>query len=424
MAKGLIEQLTEGLNNDDLQLRLSNLKKLAGLVKANPTKGLVNNHIHTWYSFSPYSPTKAVWQAFRAGLDTAGIVDHDTAAGANEFIRAGKIIGLPVTVGMECRTDFSKTKLKGKRINHPDQLSTAYVVLHGIPHQYIESVNDFFKPFIRRRIKRNRKITDRINGYFSKWGISLNFDTDILPISKYSESGTVTERHILFALADKLIKKFGKGQRLTNFLQNSLNINLTGKVHTFILDPNNEYYQYDLMGILKSDLLKVFYIPASAECPDIQKIVDFANSINAVPAYAYLGDIAESVTGDKKAQSFEDSYLDELFPILKELGFKAVTYMPTRNTMEQIIRVRKLCDKFNFLQISGEDINSPRQSFTGKAVAGGAFANLVETTWALIGHEKRSIINIDNGFFSKSTELKYPDLEERIKVYASIGRAE
>ncbi|MCD6120370.1 MAG: PHP domain-containing protein [Spirochaetales bacterium] len=427
-----MEKLILDLNNSNTQIRLASLKKLMNLVsdgtlkdiaaRRTNQKGLVNNHIHTWYSFSPYSPVKAVWKAFTAGLDTAGIVDHDNAAGAKEFIRAGEITGLPVTVGMECRADFSNTKLKGRRINHPDQLSTAYVVLHGIPHEYIESVNDFFKPFIRERIKRNRKMTEKINDYFSKWKISLNFDRDILPTSKYREGGTVTERHILFALADKFIKRFGKGRSLAEFLQNSLNLELAGKMRTFILDRDNEYYQYDLMGVLKSELLKLFYIPAISECPDIEKVVDFAESINAIPAYAYLGDIAESVTGDKEAQKFEDSYLEELFTVLKKLGFRAITYMPTRNTMEQIIRVRKLCDRFNFLQISGEDINSPRQSFTGKAISGQDFNNLVEATWALIGHERLATENADNGFFSKATELKYPNLKERIEVFAKIGR--
>ena len=53
----------------------------------------VNNHIHTQYSFSPYSPTKAAWMAMQAGLATAGIMDHDTIAGAREYIEAGRILG-------------------------------------------------------------------------------------------------------------------------------------------------------------------------------------------------------------------------------------------------------------------------------------------------------------------------------------------
>ena len=59
----------------------------------------VNNHIHTTYSFSPYTPAAAVYEAWKAGLSTAGIMDHDSVGGAMEFIEAGKILGIPVTVG-------------------------------------------------------------------------------------------------------------------------------------------------------------------------------------------------------------------------------------------------------------------------------------------------------------------------------------
>ena len=73
-------------------------------------------------------------------------------------------------------------------------------------------------------------------------------------------------------------------------------------------------------------------------------MIALADKIGAVSAYAYLGDVGDSVTGDKKPQKFEDDYLDELFDVLKELKFNAVTYMPSRNTHEQLDRVRALCE--------------------------------------------------------------------------------
>ena len=42
--------------------------------------------------------------------------------------------------------------------------------------------------------------------------------------------------------------------------------------------------------------------------------------------------------------------------------------MPTRNTMEQLTRLRRLCDENGLFQVSGEDINSPRQSFIIRAM--------------------------------------------------------
>ena len=77
-----------------------------------------NNHIHTIYSFSPYSPTKAAFMAYSAGLTSAGIMDHDSLSGAEEFKAAAKILGLGYTCGVEVRAKFKKGFGK---INHPDQ---------------------------------------------------------------------------------------------------------------------------------------------------------------------------------------------------------------------------------------------------------------------------------------------------------------
>ena len=79
-----------------------------------------------------------------------------------------------------------------------------------------------------------------------------------------------------------------------------------------------------------------------------------------------------------------------MFECLKEEGVKAVTYMPTRNTPAQLERLRKLCEDYGMFQISGEDINTPRQSFVIKAMENPMFQNLIDATWKLIEHEKNT----------------------------------
>ena len=80
-------------------LRGLRAKMDAGEIEAPPRGIYVNNHIHTCYSFSPYTPSSAVWYAWMAGLQTAGIMDHDSVGGMREFIEAGKIMDMPVTCG-------------------------------------------------------------------------------------------------------------------------------------------------------------------------------------------------------------------------------------------------------------------------------------------------------------------------------------
>ncbi len=369
------------LNHSDINVRLAALEELVKKLPKQAPSGNVNNHIHTFYSFSPYSPTKAVYMAKKAGLDTAGIMDHDSVSGCREFIRAGEIADLPTTVGCECRVNFDGTRLAGKRINNPDQCGVAYVTIHSIPHKNIERVAEFFAPYNAKRNERNRKMVDKIN---TLTDVTIDFDADVLPLSKHKEGGSVTERHILFALAGKLLETHPD---IVAYLE-SINIPVSDKVRAMLTDPENDVKQYDLLGVLKGHFVKDFYIDATDECPHVSEYIKLADEVGGISAYAYLGDVGDSVTGDKRAQKFEDDYLPLLFEEISSLGFKAVTYMPTRNTMDQLMRVRDLCAQYNLMEICGEDINSPRQSFICEALKNPTFANLVQAAWDLIKHER------------------------------------
>lgn len=419
--------LEKQLNHSDSARRLEALSKLWGLIAGGeiekPVTGKdVNNHIHTIYSFSPYSPAAALWMAYKSGLETAGIMDHDSICGAREFIRAGEIIGMSTTIGVECRTDFSNTIFKDRRINNPDQKSIAYVAIHGVPHSSIDSINNFFKPYLEERNSRNKKMLDRINSIFVSFDIELDFTKHVIPLSKSDEGGSITERHLLFALSGKIMEKIKPGKEVVAFLKETLNLKLPSKITSMLEDTDNPYYKYDLLGALKSDLVSMFYIDAKEECPDISLVSKLAKDTGSILAYAYLGDVGDSITGDKKTQKFEDDYIEELFRELPKLGFNAVTYMPSRNTREQLVRVKKLCDLHGLFQISGEDINSPRQKFVCEAMKSDEFKNLYISTWALIGHEKEASRNIKTGMFSDSIIKKYPLLEERINYFAGIAR--
>lgn len=368
------------LNDKKLEVRLDALRKLVDTVPAPEGGGHVNNHIHTTYSFSPYSPTKAIWMARQSGLQTAGIMDHDSVGGCREFIEAGKIAGLATTIGVECRCSFKNTPIGGRRINNPDQDSVAYVTIHAIPHKYIDRVAAFFAPYTEKRNERNRKMIEKINALTP---VTLDFEKDVVPLSNYPEGGSITERHILFALALKLLEQTDD---ICGLLE-SMGVTLSEKVRGYLTDEANPHKAYDLLGVLKSSLIEKIYIDATDECPDVRDIIALGKEIDAIVAYAYLGDVGDSVTGDKKTQKFEDDYLPQLFETLSELGFCAVTYMPSRNTMEQLFRLKEFCKQYSLMEVSGEDINSPRQSFVCEALQNPVFSNLIDSTWELIRHE-------------------------------------
>lgn len=416
-----MDKLEKMLNNQNKEQRLIALKKLMDLESTvknfSPQRMDVNNHIHTIYSFSPYSPSAAVYNSLAAGLVTTGIMDHDSVSGAEEFLAAGKICNMPVTVGAELRVSFAGTSLEGKMINNPDQDTVAYVAMHGIPHSKLQNVRDFFVPISDAREKRNKAMVSRINEITKSDGIILDYERDVLPISYRHEGGSVTERHLLFALSGKIIEKFGKGKTLIEYLTKTLNIDVSGKNLDYLLDTESDIYQYDLLNVLKGNMVQKFYIRTTDETVPVANVAKFADENGIILAYAYLGDVTQSATGDKKAQKFEDDYLDEVFKVISKLGFKAVTYMPSRNTPAQLKRLRALCNEYGLFQISGEDINQPRQKFVCEAMREEGFSNLYDSAWALIGHELMGTEDINNGMFSSSTIAKMPNLEERIKYY-------
>ena len=346
---------------------LRSVAQTTDFIPADPR--MVNNHIHTTYSFSPYSPAAAVYAARAEGLATCGIVDHDSIGGAREFIEAGEIVGIPTTIGIETRVSFAETPFSGRRTNNPDQLGNSYMVLHAVPHENIEAVQAYFAPLREHRNTRNKMMVERINALYAADGVSLDFDRDVLPLSQFRDGGSVTERHLMLALARQLLS-CGKASLPQG----------AGALEVMLAE-------YDLVGSLKKDCIPKVFVPATDECPLLSEMVRFSKEAGGILAYAYLGDVTQSVTGDKRAQKFEDDILDELFSVIVDAGIRAVTYMPTRNTQAQIDRLRALCQRYGMLQISGEDINSPRQRFIIEKMKEEQFSNLIDNTWKLIRHE-------------------------------------
>ena len=383
----MIEQsVLELLNAPTKEERLENLKKVLPQTQFPPMVDVyINNHIHTTYSFSPYSPTAAVYAARMEGLCTAGIIDHDSISGAEEFLEAAKIIDMPVTIGMEARISMDGTRLEGRRTNNPDQEGVSYMTIQSVPHDKIDRLTEFFRPYRQARHERNRKMVAKINELLS---LDMDYERDVLPLSMAHEEGGVTERHLMYALAMRLMKEVGRGEKMVSKLT-EMGLTLSEKQKAQMMDMEYPFYAYDLLGILKGAFVPQIFIPATDECPKLPEVVALCREVDAYLCYAYLGDVGDSVTGDKKAQKFEDDYLEDVFLCLEEEGVKSVTYMPTRNTPAQLDRLRGLCRQYGMFEISGEDINTPRQSFVIRAMEDPKFANLIEATWKLIEHEKQ-----------------------------------
>ena len=428
---GMINIINDfSLNSEERLCALKNWNKTALNRNLIRNSGEINNHIHTIYSFSPYTPSMAALMAFNAGLEAAGSVDHDSIAAAGEMLDACAVLGIGGCAGFELRVSFKKSAdgkpsvFADKKLNNPDSEGLAYMTVQGIPKQSISQAAEFLTPIREERLKRTTAMTVSANVILKEAGIKeIDFQRDIIDNSKYAAGGEITERHLLAAAAEKIILKYGKGRDLTEGLKKKMGITVSPKISTFLEDAKNPHYLYDLLGVLKTEMLPAVFIqPDEKECIPVTDVTSFAVCIGAIPSYAYLGDVGESVTGDKKAEKFEDDFIEELFQGIAGYGFKAVTYMPPRNTIAQLLNVQRLCGKFGFMEISGVDINSSRQSFNCKEVLQDEFRHLISTTWALIAHERLSSVDKRYGLFSCDNPLAALDLEKRLASYASFGR--
>ena len=84
----IMKNINIELNDISPSRRLSALKSIIAEENATGEKPVfnpadANNHIHTIYSFSPYSPTLAAYKAYV--FKTMGIMDHDTLSGARNL---------------------------------------------------------------------------------------------------------------------------------------------------------------------------------------------------------------------------------------------------------------------------------------------------------------------------------------------------
>jgi hypothetical protein len=252
----------EKLHAESVEERLAAVRALGESCKTGVLQTEeVNNHVHSTYSFSPYSPTMIAVKAAEAGLRTVGIMDHDSVSGCAEFLEACKAVNIAGTAGFEMRVNMNGTSMEGRKTNNPDEPNISYIALHGIPATQFKTLEAFLKPVHEARIARDRKEVELLNGVLEQRGApTLDFDRDVASISEAARGGSITERHILYALSLKLIEVLGKGRSLVEFVEGSLQVPLAGKLRDLLLDDSNPHYAYDLLGAFKASLVPEFFI--------------------------------------------------------------------------------------------------------------------------------------------------------------------
>src|SRR5208282_4500782 len=107
-----------------------------------------------------YSPSKFAWLARKAGLAAAGIVDFDVLDALEEFLAAGRLLGLKTCVSLESRTFVPE--FATRVINSPGEPGIAYHMGVGFtsaaPHPFLTQMR-------QAAARRTRDLLVRVNRF-------------------------------------------------------------------------------------------------------------------------------------------------------------------------------------------------------------------------------------------------------------------
>jgi len=341
------EQLERQLDDFDRSRRREALTLLWRGVQSGddvlPEPGVeVNLHAHTFFSYNAYgySPSKFAWLARKAGLAVAGIVDFDVLDGADEFLEAGRLIGLKTCASLESRVFVPEFATQA--INSPGEPGVAYHMGVGFPgslsHPFLTEMRSAAQ-------KRTRDMLARVNAYLDP--VQLDFERDVTPLTP---NGNATERHLCEAYQRKAVEVFPDAGRRAAFWTERLG--------------DAPAASAKLQGLIRAKTMKqggVGYIaPDSGSFPQMAKMNRFVIEAGAIPTMAWLDGASE---GEQR--------MEEFIEVAKSSGTAALNVIPDRNytpglpdlKIQNLYKVVVLAEKVGFPIVVGTEMNAPGQKF-------------------------------------------------------------
>lgn len=274
----------------------------------------VNLHTHTFYSYnaSAWSPSRYAWEARKAGLQAAGIIDFDVLDGVGEFLDAAELLAIRGTVGIEVRAFLQE--FSDSVIDSPGEPGVHYIAGSGIVNlPAAGSAQDLFLQDLRRTAtRRNRDLVDRINKGLP--GISVDYDEDVLPMTC---SGNATERHIITAYIRKSEAAMPDPGRLKDYWAGVLEVPVQALQDW---EQNRPAFEEKVRGKLAKRGGIGYVQPDSRTFPPVGNVYSWVKACGGVPMDSWLDGTSE---GESRAR--------ELFECNRSLGALALNLIPDRN---------------------------------------------------------------------------------------------
>lgn len=156
-------------------------------------------HLHTTASDGRLRPREVVELAREKGLAVIAITDHDTTAGIQEAIAAGRDLGIKVIPGVEISTDLAgeEVHILGYGLNHTDS-----------------ALNQVFKRLRKAREERAKGIFLRLNqlGFHLTWDEIMNQVGDADSFGRPHFARAMMARGYVASVAEAFDRFLNKGR--------------------------------------------------------------------------------------------------------------------------------------------------------------------------------------------------------------------
>jgi hypothetical protein len=323
---------------------LRELWKLAklGAIELPPLGRVVNLHCHTFYSYNTfgYSPSKFAWLARKRGLAVAGIVDFDSLDGLEEFLAAGRMIGLKTCVSLESRTYVPE--FADRVINSPGEPGIAYNM--GVGFTRFESHSTLARMHAGAAA-RNRELMRRVNSFLKP--VEIDYERDVIPLTP---NGDATERHLAAAYEAKARRVFPDPDQRARFWE--------GRLGGMASEGA------PLQTLIRARTMKQggagYVRPDKNSFPLMGEMNRYVLESGAIPTIAWLD-----------GTSAGEQEIDELFTVAASTGAAALNIIPDRNytpgvkdrKLQNLYDVVALAERMHFPVIVGTEMNAPGNKF-------------------------------------------------------------
>ena len=352
--------ISKSIDSFDSKERITALEDSVGLLKASKTvniNGVVNMHIHSFYSFNSmgFSPAHIALTCRHYGLYAVALCDFDVLDGLEEFLAAGQMLGLRVAVHLETRV-FVREYAEAE-INSPGEPGVTYIMGAGfgcLPARDSAAIKTL-NAFRQHANLRNSALVGRINERLPD--ISIDYDADVMPLSP---GGCPTERHIVQSYRKKAQVVFPKRDQLVAYWSKLLR-KTNQEVTAILADPPA---MNDNIRSLLAKSGGIGYVrPNDKTFLPVDDFIAWVLECEAVPMVTWL-DGTSAGEGD----------MLKMLECMQAKGAAALNIIPDRNhniksANERCVKIQKLNDvilaarKLHFPVNIGTEMNKNGQPF-------------------------------------------------------------